>query len=220
MKARLLIVSGILAIAICGAVEARSISYDSGQWNTDPNLVFPGTISSTGGTLNVDGSSRAFAPGGTSTVSTPPAVPFASGINMFSPEYEFNWGTDATTTATNSNGILEQVIVTLISDTASNKAFTVDFNYLNASCSKETGTFSIGGATYSATDPCAANQKASLNEFSVSNGKVIAPAGWKPTTTTAPEMDPNSAFSALTLLLGSLAVMLSKRTSQQAGNQA
>jgi len=220
MKARLFIVPGILGIAICGAANARSIVYDSGQW--DSSAVFPGSISSTGGTLNVDGYSLAVAPGGTFAVSTPPAVPFITGVNNSFPPtiaYEFNWGTDASNSDSSANGIAEQVVVDVTSPTA----FTVDFNYANTSCSKETGSFSFGSATYSAADPCAANQKASGNEFSVVNGKILAlPSGWNPSTVTvsAPELDPNSAFSALALLLGGIAVLLGRRPLPLVANQA
>jgi hypothetical protein len=212
MKARLLIVPAIFGIAICGAADARSIVYDSGQW--DSSALFPGSISSTGGTLNVDGYSLAVAPGGTFAVSTPPAVPFITGVNNSFPPaiaYEFNWGTDASNSDSSANGIAEQVVVDVTSPTA----FTVDFNYANTSCSKETGTFSFGGTTYSAADPCSANQKASGNGFSVVNGKILAlPSGWNPgTKVAAPELDPNSAFSGLALLLGGIAVVRGRRPS-------
>jgi hypothetical protein len=221
MKARHFIALGILGIAICGAADARSIVYDSGQW--DPSASFPGSISSTGGTLNVDGFSLAVAPGGTFAVATFPAVPFITGVNnSFPPStaYEFNWGTDASNSDSSSNGISEQVIV----DVTSSTAFSVDFNYASSSCSMENATFSVGGTTYSASNPCSANQKGSNNEFNVMNGKVsgLPSSDWKSSTTSisAPEMDPNSAFSALALLLGGLAVLLGRRTSPQAASQA
>jgi hypothetical protein len=220
MKARHFIAPGILGIAICGAAGARSIVYDSGQW--DSSATFPGSITGSSGTLTVDGTFLALMPGGTFTVATPPAVPFVTGVNNSFPPasaYEFNWGTDATNSDSSSNGILEQVIVNVTSPTA----FTVEFNYASTGCSKETASLSFGGTTYSAADPCSANLKPTGNEFSVVNGIVSGslPSGWSSSAAvSAPEIDSSSALSGLALLFGSLAVARGRRASPQTANHA
>jgi hypothetical protein len=199
-----------LAIAMCGSVEARSISYDAGQYTLTP---FSGTFNS----LVVGASTITFAPG----TSDPSAAggPIQPAYLPSTPpplnEWEYNWGSMPTLNNVNRDNILQQVFVTEVSTTS----FTVDFNYLNSSaCANETGTFSVGGMTWSSKNPC---MNAGTNEFTVNNGKVTAAANWTPgTTVTAPELDPNSAFSGLALLFGGLAVVRGRRTPLLAANQA
>jgi hypothetical protein len=209
MKARLLIVPGILGIAICGAANARSIVYDAAQYDLTP---FSGTSSS----LVVDGSAITFAPG-TSTTSAaggPIDPAYVTPPNT----WEYNWGSTPILNNANKDNILEQVFVTSTSATS----FTVDFNYLSSNCANETGTFSVGGTTWSSKNPCVnAGSSSTSNEFTVNNGKVVAAAGWNPgTKVAAPELDPNSAFSGLALLLGGIAVVLGRRPSSLVANRA
>ncbi len=220
MKARDFIASGILGIALCGAANARSIVYDSGQW--DGTAAFPGSITGSSGTLTVDGTFLSLMPGGTFAVGN-----FTTAVNNFfavaptpyPTAYEFNWGPDPTNSVATSNGILEQVLVNVTSATA----FTVDFNYASGACSKETASLSFGGTTYSAADPCSANLKPTANEFSIVNGTVSGslPSGWSSSSAvSAPEMDSTSALSGLALLFGILAVARGRRAPPQTASQA
>jgi hypothetical protein len=222
-------------------VGARSIQYDAGQWDTfangDPNPPqFPGTISNTGGTLDIDNFQLTFGvnpgvPAG-DTLGTSTGILDSFFFQGNPTEYEFNWGSQIGVSGGNysSDGISEQVIVTQTST-----GFDVAFNFdqpsgdassgVDVGCGSETDSLSIAGisgggtTTYTAKGACGFSNPQSPNynslsyDFSVSNGIVaFAAPGWTSSTsgtTAAPEIDPASAFSGLSLLLGGFAVMRS-----------
>jgi hypothetical protein len=99
---------------------------------------------------------------------------------------------------------------------------------MNQWCSQgATGSFTFGGATYTggcgsgqATDFLFSASKAFIGYANDSTGTLdltsAVPAGWTTTgggtgTVTAPEIDPASAFAALTLLAGTLVVLSDRR---------
>jgi hypothetical protein len=104
---------------------------------------------------------------------------------------------------------------------------TIDFNYDAVMCGGEVGTLRLNNTTYRASSPCSAGIDVGANQigitsynssefvFDVSKGKVQLeglPTGW--TAVSAPELDGNTAATGITLLLGSIAVVLGRRERQ------
>ena len=198
MKARLLIVPAILAVAVCGSANARSIQYDQGFWAN--SIAAPGDSVA----LTVNNMTFDFAPGITQAASssafdTPTPDNLPKGVMN---EWEYNWGNaDVSNPA---NPIAERVLVT-----ESNSAvpvFTFDFLYASTSCPGETASFDLGSAKYTATNPCV-----SQASVTVTNGQITAQGLTRSGVTSAPELDPNSAVAELTLLAGGIAVVLGRR---------
>jgi hypothetical protein len=139
----------------------------------------------------------------------------------------FNWGTNPASQTVGPSGISEQVVVYQLQDGqtlplvgSTTQTFTtsgaieVDFNYFNTSCGGESASLAVGKQKYTSGNPCAAGDNAFF--FNDSTGKLVlegAVSGWKPgTVASAPEIDPNSAVTGLSLLLGSLAVLRGRRS--------
>jgi hypothetical protein len=196
MKISTLITISVCAIVGSGVASAKSIVYDSGQWSSP--AVPPGTVNSSTGTLPIDGDTLIFMPGST-TFST------ATGINMFTGAYQFNWGSDPS--ASDPPGISEQVIVSPLSPTS----FSVDFNYANTSCASETASFKLNSQpAYTASNPCLANTYSTANEFVITGEKVTSePMGW----TGGPISSVPEPASAFLLLAGWAAIVLGRRRS-------
>lgn len=208
MNARIFIGIGTLGIAVCSAAGARSISTDG--WST--------IGSGNGATVTVDSSNPlpaegALPPGVVSLVFSPGTAPDNYTISSLNGSGDmYVWGNS------------EQVIVN-----SGASGFTIDFNYGGASsCPSETAMLSVNGATYSAANPCARGTEMKgigansgnpydyfQNEFvfglNKSGNLQLDGSGWGPVA--APEIDPNSAFSGLTLLLGGVAVIVGRRRS-------
>jgi len=228
-KMRNHIATTILAVAACASVHARSISYDS--WS--------GPVSTgTGNSLSFDAANPLpyglLADGVTSLVLAPGIGSSSAPYSIFNnsnlvnqstfppPKGDmFVWqGNDASGQPAD-----EQIVVT----TSSNQ-LTIAFNYDATSaavCSGEFATLAINHTTYRAASPCGAGTViggsgagrdiTGFNEsqfvFDTSSTKVqleALPSGWS--AVSAPELDPRGSVSALTLLLGSLAVLRARRS--------
>jgi hypothetical protein len=200
----------ILVFIACGTANARSIVYDEGQWTQDPGSTnnLPAVIS-TGidGVLFNIGAGVLTDP--TATTSGSYFITNSSGLPGEFPQpvlfaRQFNWGTDANNPG-NQNGITDQVYV----DEFTPNSFAILFAY-SASCknTQSAGVF-IEGVIYEQSNPCTGG------EIDVKNGVVTA-TGWLNsggggTTVSAPEIDPNSASTGLSLLIGGLAVIVGRR---------
>jgi hypothetical protein len=203
MKATL-IGSGLLVMAVCGAASARGISYDGGQFDTQ------GTVNGATASLLLNNNLTAvFGPGTTTAASadswTNPNSNFvvpAGVVNV----WEYNWGTNV---SNDPNGdpidIMERVTVELLTT----GQYDFNFGYESTNCSGETASFSLGTAKFSESNPCA-----NPGALVVTNGVVTSVTNFSSVPkVSAPEIDPNSAVAALTILLGGLAIVRGARKS-------
>jgi hypothetical protein len=214
MNARIFVGIGTLGIAMCSAAGARSISTDG--WTE--------ISSGTGNTVTINSSAPLPAEG-----TLPPGVislvfsPGTTTVNTYSILSQ-NLSGDMYLWSNSSNSTNEQVIVQ-----PTGNGFTMDFNYDATGCAGETANLSVNGTSYSARSPCAAgaivSELCNAGSFTCvfndshfafdtnANGKLqlegASPAGWS--AVAAPEIDPNSAFSGLTLLMGGIAVIVGRR---------
>jgi hypothetical protein len=220
-----LIVGGMLA---CAAAQARTISYDCGQYNSyksvDPEGAKGLTVSFSPGvdtsdtTVTGDGSidngaacegynaSGAIGPGGASA-SNPVGKQWMEQGNFYN---------------STSNGLQANWEVVVTTPTASNPSsnFTVEFLYntpmisqTDAGCKSETATLHLSsGASYSLKDACGGSGDY-LFTFT-KQGQLVGSNPFSGTTTTAaPEIDSKSAIAGVTLLLGLIAVLRGRRRS-------
>jgi hypothetical protein len=229
MRIRNHIAITMLAVAAYAPAHARSISYDS--WS-GPN----GT--GTGNSISFDAANPLpyglLADGVTSLVLAPGIGSSSAPYSFFDnsnlvnqstfppPKGDmFVWkGTDATGQPAD-----EQIVLT----TSSNQ-LVIQFNYDAADaavCSGQFATLAINHVTYKAGSPCGAGTvvggsgagvditgfNSSQFVFDTSSTKVqleALPSGWN--AVAAPELDPRSSVSALTLLFGGLAVLRARRS--------
>jgi hypothetical protein len=229
MKALLFFGAGIAAAMLSTTAFARSIQYDSGQW--DSSATFPGSISNGTADLNVDGITLQLSPGDASSLGSAMGVndsgtitSYWSGVSGISSTvaYEFNWGSNPTSTT--GTGIQDQIIVYQF---ANDLPLEVDFNYAGTSCPSTVATLSIVQDTagnLTSTNPCS-NTDATANVVRLSIslnsaggvgglgensfGNWTTPSSGTPVS--APELDPSSAAGGLTMVLGSLAVIAGRR---------
>jgi len=95
---------------------------------------------------------------------------------------------------------------------------TVDFDYASTTgCS--TASITVDSVMYSAAKPCSLSDSKTELVFNTSTGALESPSnflnggGWteQPVVASAPEIDPASAMSGLTLLFGALAILRGRR---------
>jgi hypothetical protein len=231
MKSIGFFLTGILgSMALIGAAGARSISSDT------PNFQLTSTTGSTSSaTLDITGYTLTFAPGTSATNSAYGALvpgislPYSTAVNNYnaSNAFMYNWGPNPTVYNASPPSITEQVDVYQLvngqslpvlgssSTFTTNNAIEVDFNYASTSgCSGQTASLKVGTSSFSVKNPCGAGDNAFFFNTNA-NGQVVlegTPSGWASTAHSTPEMDPNSAVTGLTLLLGGLAVLVGRRT--------
>jgi hypothetical protein len=219
MKSQYQLVLGSLAASIlCATANAgphgSSILIDNWTPTGVTGSTLPITLDTTlaiGPSLTGLLSPLTFSPGGSGpfTVATADSVQPA-GHHLYT-EYAFG---DVTVPD-------EQILIDPVLGGASTSAFKVTFNYGSAfGGAGETASLGYGGVTYTLSNPGAAAAGATEFDFSggvIANLSTLLKDGWTSGTgtgtgtgtTSAPEIDPASMMSALTLLAGGLAIMIS-----------
>jgi hypothetical protein len=230
MKALLFFGAAVATAMLSTTAFARSIQYDSGQW--DSSAPFPGSNSNGTADLDIDGITLQLSPGNASSLGSAMGVndsgtttSYWSGVSNISSSvaYEFNWGSDPTSTT--GSGIQDQIIVYQFANP--DLPLEVDFNYAGASCPSTVATLSIvqdSIGNLSSTNPCAnTGSTANVVRLSISLnsagglgglgesafGNWTTPSSGPPVS--APELDPSSAAGGITMVLGSLAVIAGRR---------
>jgi hypothetical protein len=210
MKSTKIVVSTIVGLLVLsGTAESRSLS--SMQWE-GPSNGTPSSGTGTSATLDAlsspillaDGTSLSginlsFAPGTSAT-----SYSILTNDNPNS-GVAYLWG------AFDVNGNQTGDAVVLFNNSST---LTVDFDYASTKgCSA--ASITVGSAMYSAVNPCALSDAKTELVFNTINGSLqnsssyLNGGGWteKSVTASAPEIDPASAMSGLTLLIGALAVL-------------
>jgi len=208
-----LLLGTVAASLLCSAANARGILID-GWTQTSTGTTTSVTVDPTAlpaGPILGGITALSFAPG-TST----PGFIVATIPGFLDTEYAFGGS------ATNP---LEQIVIDpLFSSTGTTNQFLVSFNYADGfGGAGETASLTVNNVTYTAKNPGALNDTTGVFEFI--GGVLQNVANYATTWTTstgggggggggtmnAPEIDPASATSALTLLAGGIAIMLSSK---------
>jgi hypothetical protein len=222
-------VCSLLSIALSHSVDARSIRADTGQngWNSSST-----SFTDSSYLLN-PGVTTGFA----ATYANVAAVNDDIGLQATS-GIEYNWYSSATS---NIQAAEDQIVVYTLDNNSADAAggttpaissgdIEVEFNYdyLNEASlfanNTSTASFSIGNYTYSGVvdqiytspnDFLFSASGALLGAFDASGDLVSGLGGWTRSpsggSVSAPEVDPSSAVSALTLLVGVLAILQNRR---------
>jgi len=199
-----------LIMLVCGVSHARSIAYDCGQYDLSPT-VDSNDPSVTSFSYSVDGVTLTVSPGADNPETT-------GGASCYGVDSAGQWMTQG---GFYSNPFLVadwQVLVTNTSPSQFTVEFLYDSNILTSTspgydpgCAGETASLGLStGGSYSYKGACAGSGDY-LFTFN-SNGQLVGSSPF-PTSSTAsaPEIDPASAASGLTLLFGLITVMRGRR---------
>jgi hypothetical protein len=194
----------VLGMIICGAAHARTLQYDCGQYDTslsDAPLAPDGfALSIVAGADSTAGGCSGFNGAGDPTVNTPGNQWMLQGGVVNPPTgspFDPGW----------------EVLVT----EPTTSAFTVEFLYdsttaaLDPACLTETATLTLLTGSYSYKGACGGSGDYTFT-FNAKTGQLEGSA-WQGVVASAPEIDPRSAISGLTLLFGFIAVMRGRRKS-------
>ena len=219
MKTKVLVPT-LLGIFACGAAQARTHSLNTDGWG---DLMNPATGDVTWSGSSVietasmpDGSAL---PSGLSYLSLTPGTSLSKYVVA-----SVGVGTDMFIWQNPTNGEAEQIVY----QSTGAETFTLQFNYAeDLGCSGETASLVLNTTTFSTSNPCTkgpeligdtpsgshydyVNSSFSFDITSAGKVQLIGSSPWA-AVTAAPEIDTTSAISGLTLLVGGIAVIRSRR---------